>query len=152
MSNGREKWKALVTKALVTVGSGGISGTLEFAGGAVGAAMFPLNPLAGAVTGAALGGVLGKGWELVAEDAAERDLSKNEQRRVQSVLYYGAESARIAAEAGSTLRQDGFFDTELTGSSSFEEIAEAALQKAKNEGQERKIPFIGHLLSVAQIA
>ena len=48
-------------------------------------------------------------------------------------------------EKGESLRNDGFFDRELTGRSEAEEVAESIILKCQRESQEKKIPYMGYL-------
>ena len=50
-------------------------------------------------------------------------------------------------EAGEIIRTDGFFDEKHTGRSDAAEVAESVLLKAQREPEEKKIPYMGYLLS-----
>jgi hypothetical protein len=128
-------------RKLITTGA-------EIAGGAVGGA---LGFLAGGPVGAA---VLGAGGAAAAaalrhigEEASERLLSLREQVRVGGVLAIAAGEIRQRVDQGEAIRTDGFFDQKASGRSDAEEVAESVLLKSQREPEEKKILYMGHLLS-----
>lgn len=120
----------------------------EIAGGTVGGA---LGFLAGGPIGAALLGAGGAAAAAVlkhiGEEASERLLSPREQVRVGGVLAIAAEEIRQRIEQGETVRRDGFFDSKPIGRPDAEEVAESILLKSQREPEEKKIPYMAHLLS-----
>ena len=118
---------------------------------------------AGAATGAAIGGLIagpggavigaigGKGIEIalskVGQEIAERQLGTREKVRVGAVLAIAAADIHQRKETGESLREDGFFDEKPTGRSDAEEVAESVLLKVQREPEEKKIEYIGYLIS-----
>ncbi len=101
--------------------------------------------------GAAIGGMVGKGIEIalnkVGQDISERHLSTREKVRLGAVLVIAAEEIRNRRASGENLREDGFFDEKPTGRSDAEEVAEHVLLKAQREPEEKKLRYMGYLLS-----
>ena len=101
--------------------------------------------------GAAVGGMVGKGIEIalskVGQDISERHLSTREKVRIGAVLVNAAEEIRKRRKSGESLREDGFFDEKQTGRSDAEEVAESVFLKAQREPEEKKIQYMGYLLS-----
>ena len=101
--------------------------------------------------GAVIGGIVGKGVEIwlskVGQDISERHLSTREKVRVGAVLVIAAEEIHKRRESGESLRGDGFFDEKQTGRSDAEEVAESVFLKAQREPEEKKIRYMGYLLS-----
>ena len=96
-------------------------------------------------------GIAGKGIEIalrnVSSDISERQLGPREEIRVGATLIIAAAEIERRLESGDILRTDGFFETKETGRSDAEEILEAVLLKAQREPEEKKIKFMGYLLS-----
>jgi len=125
-----------------------IGGGIEIAGGAVGGA---LGFLAGGPAGAA---ALGAGGSAVAAvlkhvgtEMCERYLGPREKVRVGGVLALAAAEIDAGMKAGVALRTDGFFDCKLGERSGAEEVAEDVLLKSQREPEERKLPYMAHLLA-----
>ena len=101
--------------------------------------------------GAAIGGLLGKGIEIalskVGQDISERHLSTREKVRLGAVLVIAAEEIRKRRASGENLREDGFFDEKPTGKSDAVEVVESVLLKVQREPEEKKIEYMGYLLS-----
>jgi hypothetical protein len=120
----------------------------EIAGGAVGGA---LGFLAGGPEGAALLGVggtaAGMALKHIGQEVSERLLGPREAVRVGGVLAIAAGEIRHRIEAGESVRTDGFFEQKQTGRSDAEEVAESVLLKSQREPEEKKIPYMGRLLS-----
>lgn len=125
-----------------------INSGFEIAGGAVGGA---LGFLAGGPAGAALLGAGGAAAALalkqIGQEASERLLGPREEVRIGGVLAIAAGEIRQRLEAGESVRTDGFFEQKQTGRSDAEEVAESVLLKSQREPEEKKIPYMGHLLS-----
>lgn len=125
-----------------------INAGAEIAGGAVGGA---LGFLAGGPAGAALLGAGGAAAAMalkrIGQEASERLLGPREALRVGGVLAIAAGEIRQRLEQGERLRTDGFFDGKPRGRSDAEEVAESVLLKCQREPEEKKIPYMGHLLS-----
>ncbi len=101
--------------------------------------------------GAAIGGIVGKGIEIalnkVGQDISERHLSAREKVRLGAVLVIAAEEIRNRRASGENLRDDGFFDEKPTGRSDAAEVVESVLLKVQREPEEKKIQYMGYLLS-----
>lgn len=125
-----------------------INSGLEIAGGAVGGA---LGFLAGGPLGAAALGGGGTAAAMVlkhiGQEASKRLLGPREEIRVGGVLAIAAGEIRQRIEAGERVRTDGFFEQKKAGRSDGEEVAESVLLKSQKEPEEKKIPYMGHLLS-----
>jgi hypothetical protein len=76
-----------------------------------------------------------------------RLLANREKARVG--LVYGLVAHRIKSrlDRGEQLRTDGFFNSDATDRSPADEIAEAILQTAQREYEERKLPYFANLLA-----
>lgn len=120
----------------------------EIAGGAVGGA---LGFLAGGPVGAAFLGASGAAaaaaLKHIGEEASKRLLGPREQVRIGGVLAIAAGEISQRLEHGETVRIDGFFDKKPTGRSDAEEVAESVLLKSQREPEEKKIPYMAHLLA-----
>jgi hypothetical protein len=125
-----------------------INAGAEIAGGAVGGA---LGFLAGGPAGAALFGAGGAAAAMalkhIGQEASERLLGPREAVRVGGVLAIAAGEIRQRIEQGERVRTDGFFERNRAGRSDAEEFAESVLLKSKREPEEKKIPYMAHLLS-----
>ncbi len=125
-----------------------INSGAEIAGGAVGAA---LGFLAGGPGGAALlgagGAVAAIALKRMGQEASQRLLGPREAVRIGGVLAIAAGEIRKRIEAGEHVRADGFFKQKQTGRSDAEEVVESVLLKSQREPEEKKIPYMGHLLS-----
>lgn len=120
----------------------------EIAGGAVGGA---LGFLAGGPVGAALlgagGAAAAAALKHIGEEASERLLGPREQVRVGGVLAIAAGEISQRIELGEAVRTDGFFDQNAKGRSDAEEVTESVLLKSQREPEEKKIPYMAHLLA-----
>lgn len=120
----------------------------EIAGGAIGGA---LGFLAGGPVGAAAGGAVGasaaSALKKIGHEVNDRYLSKREKVRAGGVLAIAADEIKKRIDSGDTLRADGFFDQKNSNRSGAEEVAESVLLKAQREPEEKKIRFMGNLLS-----
>ena len=120
----------------------------EIAGGAVGGALGFLagGPIGAAVLGAG-GAAAAAALKHIGEEASQRLLAPREQVRVGGVLAIAAGEIQQRIALGEAVRNDGFFDPQSNGRSAAEEVAESVLLKSQREPEERKIPYMGHLLS-----
>lgn len=125
-----------------------IDGGAEIAGGAVGGA---LGFLAGGPAGAAAlgaGGVLAaKALKRIGDEVSERLLGPREKVRTGGVLAIAAAEIDRCIRNGKSLRSDGFFQERSPGRSDAEEVAESVLLKSQREPEEKKLPYMGHLLA-----
>ena len=106
---------------------------------------------AGGLVGALCGGAGGKAIEIALRVASQeiwaRQLSTRERMRVGTVLDVVITEIRRRVEAGESVRADGFFDEKETGRSDAEEVAESVLLKVQREPEEKKIQYMGYMLS-----
>lgn len=125
-----------------------IDGGAEIAGSAVGGALgfFAGGPLHAAALGAA-GAVAVKILKHIGQEVSGRLLGPREKVRVGAVLAIAAAEINQRIANGERVRTDGFFDEKPSGRSDAEEIAESVLLKSQREPEERKVPYMGHLLS-----
>jgi hypothetical protein len=125
-----------------------IDGGAEIAGGAVGGA---LGFLAGGPVGAAAlgagGAAAARVLKHIGNEACERLLGPREKIRLGGVLAVAAAEINQRIANGEKIRDDGFFQDKPTGRSDAEEVAESILLKSQREPEEKKIPYMGHLLS-----
>jgi hypothetical protein len=104
------------------------------------------GPLGAAVLGA--GGVLAsKALNYVGMEISERLLGPRERTRIGATLTLAAAEINERIEKGEKVRSDGFFDRTDSGRSNAEELAESVLLKSQREPEEKKLPFLAHLLA-----
>lgn len=125
-----------------------INAGAEIAGGAVGGALGFLagSPAGGALIGAA-GTAVAMSLKHIGQEASGRLLGQREAIRVGGVLALAAEELRQRIEQGEHVRTDGFFERNPAGRSDAEEVAESVLLKSQREPEEKKIPYMAHLLA-----
>ena len=120
----------------------------EIAGGAVGTVIGSL--LAGPA-GAAVGGAVGAGATMavkaIGHELSSRLLSPREQARVGGVFSLAAAEIVERCRNGESVREDGFFETPDDGRSDAEEVWESTLLKSQREPEEKKLPYMAHLLA-----
>lgn len=102
---------------------------------------------AGAIAGAAAGNALARKFSGTLDDMAQRVLSKREEARIGTVLFYTGEKIKSKIAVGFKIRDDGFFRDSPTDRSSFEEIFEGLLISAKKDHEEKKLPYYGNLMA-----
>lgn len=68
-------------------------------------------------------------------------------QRVGLVYALTAAAIQRRLDAGDRIRDDDFFDRDITDRSNADEIAEAVLIAAQREHEERKLPFLANLLA-----
>ena len=107
--------------------------------------------LVGGPEGLAIGGVVGKGVEIVLNrvggEISTRQLAPREETRVGAAFAYAAAEIKRRLEEGDVLRNDGFFDEKQVERSRADEVLESVLLKAQREPEEKKIPYMGYLFS-----
>jgi hypothetical protein len=81
------------------------------------------------------------------QEAADRYLAPREKARVGGVLAIAAAEIGERIKNGEKVRTDDFFKENSSGRSSADEVAENVLLKSQKEAEERKIPYMGYLLS-----
>ena len=108
--------------------------------------LFVAGP-AGAAVGGAAGAALSMAFNRLGNEITERLLSPREQARVGYVLAKAAQDIHDLIDQGEVLRTDGFFDSQTGSRSDAEEIAESVLLKSQREAEEKKLPYMAHLLA-----
>lgn len=123
------------------------SGT-EIAGGAAGGALgFLAAGPAGAVLFGAAGAAMAVVLRKVGVELSERFLGPREKVRAGAVLALAVEEVQRRMAQGEQLRDDSFFKQASDGHSEGEEVVESILLKSQREPEERKLPFMAHLLA-----
>ena len=119
----------------------------DMVGAGAGAALgFYLNDPTGII--GSVGGVLvAKALRSVGQEISNRYLSNREKIRAGCVLLIAASEIQKKIKNGENIRQDGFFDSNQSGRSDAEEVAESVILKCQREPQEKKIQFMGYLLA-----
>ena len=74
-------------------------------------------------------------------DLVNRFSNQRQAKRITQVTEFALDGIRCRLENGEKLRDDGFFDKTVDRSDA-EEVFEATLLKARDEPQEKKIPYI----------
>ena len=107
--------------------------------------------LGGGPEALAIGGTVGKGIQIalgkVGGEISSRQLGPREEKRVGATLIIAAAEINRRLENGDALRDDGFFDEKQTGRSDAAEVAESILLKVQREPEEKKIQYMGYMLS-----
>ena len=116
--------------------------------GAVSAAMGLLvaGP-SGVVVGGAAGAALSLAFNRLGNEISERLLSSREKARAGYVLAQAASDIQETIDQGGVLRTDGLFSSNPGVRSDAEEVAESVLLKSQREAQEKKLPYMAHLLA-----
>lgn len=120
------------------------SSTAGVASAAVG---FFASGSAEAAIGGATGAALIVGWKALGSEISKRLLGPREEARVGFVFAHAAVEIQERIRQGEALRDDGFFESQGAGRSSAEEVAESVLLKSQREPEEKKLPFMAHLLA-----
>ena len=132
-------------RELITAGTQIVGGTSSgLVAGALG--LLVAGP-AGVAIGGAAGTALSLVYNRLGNEICERLLSPREQARVGFVLGQAAKEIRDLIEQGENLRSDGFFGAQVGGRSDAEEVAESVLLKSQREAEEKKLPYMAHLLA-----
>ena len=119
----------------------------EITGGMIGAALGSLaaGPV-GAATLGAIGSLAAIALRKIGQDVSERMLGPREKVRIGAVLALASTEIKSRIDAGENIRSDGFFDPKEFGRSNAEEVAESILLKCQREPEEKKLPYMSHLL------
>lgn len=125
-----------------------IEGGADIAGGAVGGAIgLIFGGPAGAVVGGAGGAAAAFSLKRIGQEIAGRLLGPREQIRVGAVLAMAASEIKDRITHGEGLRSDGFFGHDSSSRSDAEEVAESVLLRSQREAEERKLPYMAHILA-----
>jgi hypothetical protein len=101
---------------------------------------------AGAI-GAAEAAAAGTALQHALNEFTQRGLSSREQQRVGGTLVLAEAHVTRQRKLGRELRSDDFFgDAGEQGRTTADEVTEGALRAAQQEWEERKIPYIAHVL------
>ena len=107
--------------------------------------------LVGGPEGSAVGGVVGKGVEIVLNrvggEISTRQLAPREETRVGAAFAYAAAEIKRRLEEGDVLRNDDFFDEKQAERSGADEVLESVLLKAQREPEEKKVRYMGYLFA-----
>lgn len=76
-----------------------------------------------------------------------RQLSHREEERVCKSICLAINIIKHRLEEGEIPRSDGFFSQDITGRSPADEVFEGILLRAKNENEEKKLPFFANMLT-----
>ena len=124
----------------------------EIGGSAFGSAAGAVTGfLLGGPIGAALGGALEGGtasairW--VGQELSSRHFAPREEARVGYVFTLAAAEIVRRVGEGENVRSDGFFHESQQSRSDAEEVWETVLLKAQREPEEKKLPYMAHLLA-----
>jgi hypothetical protein len=125
-----------------------INGGADIAGGAVGAALgfFAGGPIGAAVLGAG-GAAAAIALRHIGEEVHDRLLGPRERVRVGGAFAIAAAEIKKRVDNGENVRSDDFFEKKASGRSDAEEVAEGVLLKSQREPEEKKIPYMGHMLA-----
>jgi len=96
---------------------------------------------AAAIAGSAIGSVITS----IGQEIVGKVLSRNENRRVNTVFELVKDSITVRVEKGEKIRDDGFFENIENERSSGEEVLEGLLIATQRETEERKLPFLANL-------
>ena len=129
-----------------------ISKGAELAGGAAGPAVgMVIGSFLAGPAGTAVGGTVGTAATMavkaIGHDLSSRLLSPREQLRVGGVYTLAAGEIVERCGNGERVRDDGFFGTGGGERSDAEEVWESTLQKSQREAEEKKLPYMAHLLA-----
>ncbi len=97
--------------------------------------------------GAALGVGCTQTLRYLVNEAKNRFFSPRERRRVMTILGLIALAIEREQKQGRTPRDDDFFDREVDGRTSAQELGEAVLYAARDEHEERKLPYLANLFT-----
>ena len=86
-------------------------------------------------------------WKKLGSETSERFLSSRERARVGYVFGQAAVEIRERIGRGEALRDDGFFDAQQRNRSNAEEVGESILLKSQTKPEEKKLPYMAHLLA-----
>jgi hypothetical protein len=80
----------------------------------------------------------------ILEDFTHRVLSRNETKKIQTVIEATILEINSRLDGGATPRDDGFFTDEHSGRTKAEEILEGVLLKARDQHEEKKLIHFGY--------
>jgi len=120
----------------------------EIAGGAVGGAIgFLFAGPVGAAVGGAGGAVAALAIKHIGQEVSERCLGPRERTRIGAVLALATAEIHDRTKKGEKVRDDDFFKANGSERPKAEEVAESILMKSQKEAEEKKLPYMAHLLA-----
>ena len=129
-----------------------IASGAEVAGGvSASIASAAMGLILGGPEGVALGGAAGTslsiGLRWLGRELSSRLLSPREEQRLGYVYTVAAAEIVERVKRGERIREDGFFGESHQDRSDAEEVWESALMKSQREPEEKKLPYVAHLLA-----
>ena len=119
----------------------------DLVGSVTGVTIASLHQGVGVYEGAVLGPGVAHAFKYVARLFLDRVMAKRERQRVGLVYALTAAAIQRRLDAGDRIRDDDFFDRDITDRSKADEVAEAVLIAAQREHEERKLLFLANLLA-----
>jgi hypothetical protein len=120
---------------------------MDITGTAVGAGVgFLMGGPPGAVVGALAGSAAKQALIRVGSELTKRFLGPREKQRVGATTIYAASVIQRNLKEGQKLRNDDFFEENVSGRSPADEILEGVLLAAQREAEEKKLEYYGNLL------
>ena len=101
----------------------------------------------GAVVGGSIVATATMAVRAIGHELSSRMLSPREQARVGGVFTLAAAEIVKQCRNGDSVRDDGFFYTDDSGRSDAEDVWETMLLKSQREAEEKKLPYMAHLLA-----
>ena len=132
-----EKWLAVLKFSVPWAAK--VSGGLV----AVGTTALTTSPAVGGVLGVTVAHMLERGGN----EIIGRKLAPRQNARVGRAIVVACIKLKEHQDRGRNPRNDDFFDDDLGGRSSADEVTEATLLAAMNSAQEQKVDFIAALLA-----
>ena len=133
------------TQRLITKGAEVATGA--FGNAASAATGFLLGGPEGAVIGGALGATVAMTLRGVGQEISARLLGPREEARIGYVYTLAAAEIVERISNGEDIRSDDFFEQGPENRSQAEEVWESVLLKSQREPEEKKMPYMAHLLA-----
>ncbi len=116
----------------------------EIVGSSVGSVIgFVVGGVAGAFSGGALIPIITS----ILKDFGSRQLSHKEKVKIGGFVVFALEKIKQNLEQGIPLRQDSFFQAQITERAAAEEIFEGVIIASQQEHEEKKLRFYGRLFA-----
>ena len=101
----------------------------------------------GALVGGAAGSSITMALRWLGQEMSSRLLGPREEQRLGYVFTLAAAEVAERINAGEQVRQDEIFSDNPSGRSEGEEVWESILMKSQREPEEKKLPYMAHLLA-----
>ena len=101
----------------------------------------------GALVGGTTGSSVTMALRWLGHELSSRLLGPREEQRLGYVYTLAAAEIADRIGAGEQVREGGFFGENPSGRSAAEEVWESILMKSQRESEERKLPYMAHLLA-----